>query len=322
MHSPSPAPATPPRHVHVTEVGLRDGLQNEAVLLSTAEKMALARALVEAGVREFELTSFVSPRAVPALADAADLVAALRGIRGVHWSALVPNLRGAERALEAGVDSVVLFVSASESHNAKNVNRSVDASLDGFEAVARRLEGSGIALRGAIATAFGCPFEGDVPVEAVGRIARRFADLGATQLSLGDTTGMATPPLVAERIIHLREEVPTLSPTLHFHNTRGIGLANVMQGLALGVERYESSIGGLGGCPFAPGASGNIASEDLVYLLTEMGLETGIDLEGMIAAARLATRLMGRPLPAQVSKAGPRLALSDCSAVPTALGRA
>lgn len=314
------APDAPPRLVHITEVGLRDGLQNEPVVVSTAHKLALARALMAAGVREFELTSFVSPRAVPALADAAELVAALRDTEGLHLSALVPNLRGAERALAAGVDSVVLFVSASESHNAKNVNRSVEASLTDFEEVARLLEGSGVALRGAIATAFGCPFEGKVPVQAVSGIARRFADLGATHLSLGDTTGMATPPLVVERVRHLREAAPGLPLTLHFHNTRGIGLANVMQGLALGVDRYESSIGGLGGCPFAPGASGNIASEDLAYLLEEMGIDTGLDLAGLIEAARFATELMGRPLPAQVSKAGPRLALSDCAAVPTARG--
>ncbi|TDB04613.1 hydroxymethylglutaryl-CoA lyase [Halomonas marinisediminis] len=310
----------PPRHIHITEVGLRDGLQNEPVVLSTEQKLSLARALVDAGVHEFEVSSFVSPRAVPALADAAEVVAALRGVAGLHLSALVPNLRGAERTLEAGVDSVVLFVSASERHNAKNVNRSVAASLEGFEQVARLLDGSNVALRGAIATAFGCPFTGNVPVESVTEIARRFADLGATHLSLGDTTGMATPPLVTERVTRLREAAPNLPLTLHFHNTRGIGLANVMQGLALGVDRYESSIGGLGGCPFAPGASGNIATEDLAYLLEEMGLETGLDLEGLIAAAGRASELMGRRLPAQVSQAGPRLALSDCSAVPTAQG--
>lgn len=312
--------ALPPKRVHVTEVGPRDGLQNERTLLATADKVALVRALVAAGVSEFELTSFVSPRAVPALADAAELVAELQDIEGVHWSALVPNLRGAERALAAGVDSIVLFVSASQTHNAKNVNRRVEASLQGFEQIAKALQGSTIELRGAIATAFGCPFEGNIDVQAVGDIAQSFADIGVRYVSLGDTTGMATPPLVSERIRHLREVTPQIAPTLHFHNTRGIGLANVMQGLALGVDRYESSIGGLGGCPFAPGASGNIASEDLVYLLTEMGIDTGIDLPGMIEAAQIATRLMGRALPAQVSKAGPRLALSECSAVATAKG--
>lgn len=311
---------TMPARVHVTEVGPRDGLQNEKTLLSTADKVALVRALVAAGVREFELTSFVSPKAVPALADAAELTAALRDIEGVHWSALVPNLRGAERALAAGVDSAVLFVSASETHNAKNVNRSIDESLKGFEDVARALHGCDIEIRGAIATSFGCPFEGDVDVRRVGRIAGFFADIGARYVSLGDTTGMATPPLVTNRVSYLREHVPQISPTLHFHNTRGIGLANVMCGLELGAMRYESSIGGLGGCPFAPRATGNIATEDLIYLLTEMGIETGIDLERLIDAARLATRLMGRPLPAQVSKAGPRLTLSDCSAVATAQG--
>ncbi|MBZ9539504.1 hydroxymethylglutaryl-CoA lyase [Modicisalibacter tunisiensis] len=309
-----------PSRVNVTEVGLRDGLQNEAKHLSTEDKVALVRALVAAGVREFELTSFVSPRAVPALADAAELVAALDDVRGVHWSALVPNVRGAERALSAGVDSVVLFVSASQTHNAKNVNRDIAASLAGFADVARLLDGSGVELSGAIATAFGCPFEGNVDVAVVGDIARAFVDLGARRVSLGDTTGMATPPLVTERIHHLREVAPSLSPTLHFHNTRGIGLANVMQGLSLGIARYESSIGGLGGCPFAPGATGNIASEDLVYLLTEMGIDTGIDLPALIEASGLATRLMGRPLPAQVSRAGPRLSLSDGDAVATARG--
>ncbi|TFH87796.1 hydroxymethylglutaryl-CoA lyase [Billgrantia azerbaijanica] len=320
MATPFPPGERLPDRVHVTEVGPRDGLQNEPVVLATADKLALVHSLVEAGVREFELTSFVSPRAVPALADAAELVAAVRDVPGVHVSALVPNLRGAERALAAGVDAVVLFVSASESHNAKNVNRRIEASLAGFEAIARHLEGSGIELRGAIATSFGCPFEGEVPVAAVGRIARRFADLGARYVSLGDTTGMATPPLVAERIRHLREAVPEIVPTLHFHNTRGIGLVNVMQGLRLGVDRYESAIGGLGGCPFAPGASGNIASEDLIYLLDEMEIATGIALDGLIEAARLATRLMGRELPAQVSKAGPRLATHDATCTLTAKG--
>src|SRR5690625_48994 len=309
-----------PTRVHVTEVGPRDGLQNEKTLLSTADKAALVRALVAAGVTEFELTSFVSPRAVPALADAAELVAELSDIEGVHWSALVPNLRGAERALAAGVDSIVLLVSASETHNRKNVNRTVAESLRGFEAIAREFGDSGLELRAGIATSFGCPFEGDIDGGSVGHIAPFFADIGVRYASLGDTTGMATPPLVTERITHLRDNVPELSPTLHFHNTRGVGLANVMQGLQLGVTRYESSIGGLGGCPFAPRATGNIATEDLVFLLTEMGIDTGVDLAGLIDAAQLATRLMDRPLPAQVSKAGPRLALSDSSAVPTAQG--
>ncbi|WP_108447284.1 hydroxymethylglutaryl-CoA lyase [Halomonas denitrificans] len=316
-------PELPLQGIHITEVGLRDGLQNEAVVLSTDQKLSLARALVAAGVREFEATSFVSPRAVPALADAADIMAALRSeMTGLHLSALVPNVRGAERALRAGVDSVVLFVSASESHNAKNVNRRVAESLAGFEQIARLLDGTGVALRGAIATAFGCPFEGNVPVDSVADIARRFADLGATHLSLGDTTGMATPPLVTERVTRLRDAAPDLPLTLHFHNTRGIGLANVMQGLALGVDRYESSIGGLGGCPFAPGASGNIATEDLAYLLEEMGLDTGLDVQQLIEAAGCASELMGRPLPGQVSKAGARLALSACDTVPTARGEA
>ena len=309
-----------PKSVLVGEVGPRDGLQIERDFVPTATKIELINGLIDAGVREIEYSSFVSPRAVPQLADAAEVLAALDRSKGTHLVALVPNARGAERAVEAGVDELRVFVSASESHNRKNVNSSIDDSLRRFEDVLRIAAGAGRPVSGAIATSFGCPFEGDVPVEQVGRIARRFAELGMVGVGLGDTTGMATPPLVAERCRHLKAEVPSLPITLHFHNTRGIGLANVMAGLDEGIDRYESSFAGLGGCPFAPGATGNICTEDLVFLLHEMGIETGIDLDRLCAVARRVEEVVGRPLPGQVMKAGPRSNLAAMDQVETAVG--
>jgi hydroxymethylglutaryl-CoA lyase len=308
------------RKVTVTEVGPRDGFQIERDFIPTPTKIALINQLVDAGLPIIEFSSFVSPRAVPQLADAAEVLAGLDRSRGTKFAALVPNARGAERAAAAGVDEIRVFVSASETHNQKNVNRSVEESLRGFEDVMRIANDAGIPVEGAIATAFGCPFEGEVPVEQVGHIARRFRDLGMTGVGLGDTTGMATPPLVAERCRHLKEHVPELSIALHFHNTRGIGLVNVMAGLAEGIDIYEASFAGLGGCPFAAGATGNICTEDLVYMLHEMGIETGIDLDKLCAAARGVEQVIGRSLPGQVMKAGPRLHLHSPEEVATAAG--
>ena len=309
-----------PTKVLVGEVGPRDGLQIERDFIPTATKIELINQLIDAGLREIEYSSFVSPRAVPQLADAADVLAGLDRSKGTHLVALVPNVKGAERAVEAGVDELRVFISASESHNQKNVNRSVEESLKGFEAVLKIATAAGRPVSGAIATSFGCPFEGEVPVEQVGMIAKHFFDLGMVGVGLGDTTGMATPPLVAERCRHLKDKVPDLPITLHFHNTRGIGLANVMAGLDEGIDRYESSFAGLGGCPFAPGATGNICTEDLVFLLHEMGIETGIDLGKLCGVARQVERVVGRTLPGQVMKAGPRLNLSDMDQVQTAVG--
>ena len=309
-----------PKKVLVGEVGPRDGLQIEADFIPTATKIELINQLIDAGLPEIEYSSFVSPRAVPQLADAAEVLAGLNRSTGVHLVALVPNGKGATRAIEAGVDEIRVFVSASESHNRKNVNRAVEDSLEGFEEVMKIADAADMPVSGAIATSFGCPFEGDIPVEQVGMIARRFLDLGMVGVGLGDTTGMATPPLVAERCRYLKDHVPDLPITLHFHNTRGIGLANVMAGLDEGIDRYESSVAGLGGCPFAPGATGNICTEDLVFLLHEMGIETGIDLEKLCAVARKIEEVVGRTLPGQVMKAGPRLHLSNMDQVQTAVG--
>jgi hydroxymethylglutaryl-CoA lyase len=309
-----------PRRVTVTEVGPRDGWQIEPDFIPTETKVALIDELIEAGIRVIEFSSFVSPKAVPQLADAAEVLAGVDRSKGARFAALVPNAKGAERAAEAGVDEMRVFLSASESHNQKNVNRSVEESLKGFEDVMRIANESGIPVEGAIATSFGCPFEGDVPVGRVGDIAARYRDLGMQGLSLGDTTGMATPVLVAERCRYLREHVPELPITLHFHNTRGIGLVNVITGLAEGIDIYEASFAGLGGCPFAAGATGNICTEDLVYLLHELGIETGIDLERLCGAARHMEEVIGRTLPGQVMKAGPRLQLHPIDEVQTAVG--
>lgn len=312
-----------PKKVLFRDVGMRDGLQFESKVVPTAEKYKLAKALVEAGVRDFELTSFVSPKAVPALADAHELLEMLEDLpnrKDVHFSALTANMRGAERAIQSKVDALVLFVSASESHNSKNVNRSVAESLKGFEEIAKLLEPTSIDLHCAIATTFGCPFEGNVDVKQVVNIAKFMDGLGAKVISLGDTTGMATPALVEERVTELAKVVNKDKLTLHFHNTRGIGLVNAMVGLQLGITQFEGSIGGLGGCPFAPGASGNIASEDFIYLLDELGIDSGINLEKMIAASKLVGQAVGHDLPAQVSKSGPRLKLSGMGDVATAEG--
>ena len=292
--------------VEVTEVGTRDGFQAEPKFIDTAVKAEIIDALIAAGVRHIEATSFVSPRAVPQLADAHDVLSRLTRRVDAHIAALVPNARGAERALCAGVDETVSFVSASETHNRANLNASIDQSLAHVAEVARIVRGTA-KMRGAVACAFGCPFEGDVPVEAALRVVDRYAELGFEALTLGDTTGMATPTTVARLVEAIQRRHSRLPIALHFHNTRGVGLANVMVGLGLGIRAFESSIGGLGGCPFAPGATGNICTEDLVYLLEESGYDTGIDLTALIAIAHRVESVIGRPLPGQVMKAGPRL---------------
>ena len=299
-------PPTQRPRVAITEVGTRDGFQSEPNFIPTEVKAEIVDALIAAGVRHIEATSFVSPRAVPQLADAHDMLARVRRRADAHFAALAPNARGAERALGAGIDEIVCFVSASETHNQANLNAPIGGSLANVAEIAAIARGKA-SLRGAVACAFGCPFEGEVPVDAVLQIVDAYATLAFDHLTLGDTTGMATPPTVARLVEAIRTRFPALPIALHFHNTRGVGLANVMLGLDLGIREYESSIAGLGGCPFAPGATGNICTEDLVYLLEESGFDTGIDLDALIAVARRVEAVIGRPLPGQVMKAGPRL---------------
>jgi hydroxymethylglutaryl-CoA lyase len=297
----------PVARVELTEVGMRDGFQMEDRILPTDVKVAVGESLLRAGVKRLEATSFVS-HAVPQLADAAEVVGRLKG-RGARIAALAPNRRGAIRAAEAQADEIVVFVSASETHNLANIRRPIDASLAGLIEIADIASANGVALAGSVATAFGCPFEGDVAPQAVLRILQRYAALGIRNIALGDTTGMATPPLIERLCEAIRRELPQLQISLHFHNTRGLGLVNVMAGLELGVARYESSIAGMGGCPFAAGATGNVCTEDLVYLLDEIGIASGIDLQALLETARMVQTLIGRTLPGQVMKAGPRLQL-------------
>lgn len=309
-----------PSSARVVEVGTRDGLQAESRWIPTETKIEIVNSLIAAGIPQLEVTSFVSPRAVPQLRDAAEVMAGVERRDGVRLTALVPNVKGAEAAAAAKVDAMVVFISASESHNLKNLNATRATSLEGVASICQVAANAGIAVQGAIATAFGCPFEGDLPVEEVVRVARTYHALGITQISLGDTTGMATPPLVAERCRALYSALPDIEIALHFHNTRGVGLANVYAGLMEGVTTYEASVAGLGGCPFAPGATGNICTEDLVYLLSECGIDTGVDLERLAEVARRMQEIVGRELPGQFMKAGPRLGLSPVDSVATAQG--
>jgi hydroxymethylglutaryl-CoA lyase len=288
---------------------MRDGFQMEAQIVPTEQKIQIAIELIAAGLKWVEITSFVSPKLVPQLADAATVISAVRG-RGAFLRALVPNRRGAERAVEAGVDAAQVFISASETHNLKNINRSIADSLSAAEGIAATLKGTATGLQGSIATAFGCPYEGDIPITAPMAIAACYARLGITEISLGDTTGMATPPLVEKLVSALQREFPDVAWALHFHNTRGIAMANVITGLELGIDRYESSFAGLGGCPFAVGATGNVCSEDLIYLFDELGINCGVNLDSMINIAKRLEVLLGRKLPGQVMKAGGRLAVA------------
>jgi hydroxymethylglutaryl-CoA lyase len=308
-------------HITITEVGPRDGLQSEKNFVPTHRKVQLIDAIFASGIRSIEATSFVSPAAVPQMADAAEVLKAIKRPPGSVVSALAPNIRGGHGAIRAGADELVAFVSASSTHNRKNLNRSVAESLLNVEAVAELASQQRIGLRAAIATAFGCPFEGDVDVETVVGIAQAFARMGIEHVTLADTTGMATPRIVRTVCSRVRTALPEARLSLHFHNTRGLGLLNVAAGIELGITEYESSLAGVGGCPFAPGATGNVCTEDLVHFLQEEGHSTGIDLESLLRAAWLLEEILGRPLPGQVMRAGKRLRLHDAEAAPVARAR-
>lgn len=293
--------------VTVIEVGMRDGIQIEPRFIPTAQKIALANLITDAGVQVQEVTSFVHPRAVPQLADAAEVVAGIRRSPGVRFGALVPNLRGAGRAVSAGIDEIRYVVMSTETFNQKNVQMSVRESLAQLPAL-RELCRTGtrpVRLIGSLGTSFGCPYEGDVPERRVLDLVAEFVAAGVDGITLADTTGMANPVQVVRLVSALRERWPDLEVVLHFHNTRGMGLANVLAGMEAGVTIFEASIGGLGGCPFAPRATGNICTEDTVHMLHAMGIETGIDLEALIEAARAMQDALGHELPGQVMKAGP-----------------
>ena len=308
------------KKVKITEVGPRDGFQSEKTILKTEDKIDVINHLIDAGYQRIEVSSFVSPKAIPQLADAETILNKVKRNAKSTLAALVPNAKGALRAVEAKLDEIVVFLSASESHNKKNVNRTVKESLQGFKEIADIAGKNNIPVQGDIATAFGCPFEGNVSSKKLVDISKEYKLMGFKGVTLGDTTGMATPPVVTNAINAIRDNVPDFEITLHFHNTRGVGLANVMTGLNQGISDYESCFGGMGGCPFAPNATGNICSEDLIYLLHEMGIETGIDLDQLINIAKKVESLVGHKLPGQVMRAGPRLLSYSMDDVPTAVG--
>ncbi len=276
----------------IVEVGPRDGLQYESGFFPTESKIELIDRLSACGLKRIEVTSFVHPKIIPALRDAAQVLEGIKKQPGVVYSALVPNLEGCRRALDTPVDQLALFVSASEAHNRKNVGMSITESLQGFQEMARLTLEAGRSLRGYVVTAFGCPYEGAISLERVLGIARSYADMGVTEISLGDTTGMANPRLVADRMRVLSRELGGLSLAAHFHNSRGLGLANTLAAYEAGIRVFDSSVGGLGGCPTAVGAMGNVATEDLVNMLEEMGIETGVDFPGLLKATALVEEVL------------------------------
>jgi hydroxymethylglutaryl-CoA lyase len=296
-----------PSGVQVREVGPRDGFQNEPEVIPTAEKVRLIEMLGRTGLRRIEVTSFVRPDVIPQLADASEVLSLISLPAGVAVSVLIPNERGLERALALRdrFQEINGFLSASETHNQKNVGRSVSESLAGLRRTFSRARSEGLRCEGVISTSFGCPYEGHVPVERVLEIAGELADAGAVEVGFGDTTGMANPVQVRTFFEAALERLPGVELTAHFHNTRGQGLANVLAALEAGVESFESSFGELGGCPVPAGATGNIATEDLISMLHEMGISTGVDLGALIAASRAAQDVLGRPLGSHVLLAGP-----------------
>ena len=298
------------QRIYLQEVGTRDGLQAEAAFVATGDKVTLVNALSDAGLAKIEVTAFVSPKAIPALADAETVLRQIRRTAGVVYSALVPNMRGAERAIDARVDEMNLVMSATESHNLSNLRMTREQSFAGLAEVAASARAAGVAVNVSLSCAFGCPMEGDVPADTVLAWCGRYVeDLGAHGVTLCDTTGMAYPTQVARLTRAFRERWPSTELTLHFHNTRGMGLANVLAGIDAGADRFDASFGGIGGCPYAPGASGNVCTEEIAHALALMGYDTGIDLARLLTAARRLPALIGHDIPSQIVKAGLRLDL-------------
>jgi len=291
------------RRLYINDVAMRDGLQIEPVFVPTEDKVALVNALSRTGLAKIEVTSFTSPKAIPALRDAEAVMKQIDRVPGVVYVALVPNLRGAERALECRVDELNLVMSASETHNLSNLRMTRAQSRRALTEIIRAARGAA-AVNISISTAFGCPMEGDVAPAEVLELGDWFASQGATGITLCDTTGMANPLQVEALCDGLAQRWKGLELTLHFHNTRGMGLANALAGLNAGIERYDASLGGLGGCPYAPGATGNVCTEDLVHMLQTMGCETGVDLDALLACAAQLPGLIGHDISGQVVKAG------------------
>ena len=294
-----------PDHVTLCEVGTRDGFQIEPDFIATDQKIEVVDGLSAAGLPRIEVTSFVHPKAVPQLRDAEEVMARIVRRPGTRYAALVPNEKGAVRAIDAGVDAIHTVLSASESHNLANVNMPIAESLDKLGAVLQVAGRAKVHVGCGISTSFGCPFEGDVPLTQLERVVGRLVDMGARAVGLADTTGMANPRQVGRVLEHLMPRFPGIEWTLHTHDTRAMAIANILAAMEYGVTNFDASIGGLGGCPFAPGASGNVCTEDLVHCLHAMGIHTGIDLDRLLAVSRRVQEIVGRALPGQIVKAGP-----------------
>lgn len=292
-----------PRKVTVYEVGPRDGLQNEARQVPTADKIAFIDALAATGLTRIEITSFVSPKWIPQLADAVEVAQRVQRRPGVTFSALVPNRQGLERARAAGMSEIAVFLSASETHNKKNINKTIAETLAAFDEVVAPALAAGMKVRAYVSTVFGCPYEGDVDPAATVRLCKTLREMGVYEVSLGDTIGVANPAQVERVLDEVLAEVPIEEVAVHFHDTQGTALANCLVSVAKGITIIDAAVGGLGGCPYAPGAAGNLATEDLVAMLHGMGVETGIDLEKLIASSRLAEAFVGHDLPSKYLKA-------------------
>ena len=295
---------TLPAKVSIYEVSLRDGLQNEAAPIGLEDKLRLTRALVDSGLQRIELTSFVSKRWIPQLADADTLVRRAEAPEGTTFSALCPNTKGLERALAAGLPEIAVFLSASQTHNLKNTNKTIERSLDVFDELIPIALEAKLRVRAYISTVWGCPYEGTIDPAAALTIARHLLDAGCYQVSLGDTIGVGTPRQTCRILELFLRDVPATQLALHLHDTRGMALANALTGLQMGITDFDASVAGLGGCPYAPGAAGNLATEDLVYMLDGMGIETGVDLPRLLAAGAVAESVVGRKLPGKVHQAG------------------
>ncbi len=295
-----------PDAVSVYEVSPRDGLQNEAVTVPTTRKLRLIEALLRAGLKRIEATSFVSPKWVPQLGDAEEVLSLLPAVPGVTYSALCPNERGLQRALSTRIPEIGVFISASETHNQKNVNKTVAQTLETFRGVIAPAVAAGLRVRGYVSTLWGCPYEGHIDPQAGLRLAKHLLASGCYQISLGDTIGVGTPRQTRDILALFLAEMPSEAIALHMHDTRGTALANIVVGLEMGIRTFDAAVGGLGGCPYAPGAAGNVATEDLVFMLDGMGVKSGVDLEKLWEAGQVAKAIVGHELSGKVHKAGVR----------------